>query len=393
MKVEQVYNLVNNTTKEILGENAPTVGGDSLVNVIDVGKSLFDATSVENYMGVLVDHIGRMIFVDRPYAGRAPSVRMDEWEFGSIMEKVDAGIPEAKENKSWSLVDGQTYNQDVFTKPKDVKVKFFNDRVTFDVEMSFVDKQIKSAFSNVTQLNAFFSMIYTKIETSMTIKLDSLIMATINNFIANVYTSGNAAQKINLAADYAGAESLDALIKNPQFIRNAAYQIKLASDHISNISTVFNIGKRVRHTPKDRQKIVMLSDFAAAADIYLQSDTFHNELTKLPNSDRVSFWQYSGNSFAIDDISAIDVIPNTPSGAGTEVKIKGIIACIFDHDALGVNNLDRRVTAHYNSAAEFLNQWYKMDAQYFNDFDENFVLLYAEIPPAPEPVPAEVANN
>lgn len=379
MKVEQVYELVNKTTQEILGDKAPTVGGDNLTKLVDVGKELFDNTDVENYMGILVDHIGRMIFVNRPYSGRAPSVRMDDWEFGSIMEKIDAGIPEAKENKSWKLVDGTTYNQDIFNKPKDVKVKFFNDRVTFDIEMSFVDRQIKSAFSNVNQLNAFFSMIYTKIETSMIIKLDSLIMATINNFIANVYLNGTSAQKINIAQGYTET-SLSALFKNPNFIRDAAYHIKLASDHMTNISKLFNIGKRVRHTEKSRQKIILLSDFAAGADIYLQSDTFHNELTKLPNADRVSFWQYSGDNFSIDEISAIDVIPNTPNGAGSEVKINGILSVIFDREALGVNNFNRRTTSHYNAAAEFLNMWYKMDAQYFNDFDENFILIYAELP-------------
>lgn len=389
MKVAQVYEIVNTLSSEILGSNAPQIGGDNIKDIVDVGRSIFENIPVDNYVKKLVDHIGRMVFVNRPYSGRAPSVLMDGWEYGSILEKVDAGIPEAEANPSWSLTNGQTYNQDVFNGPKDVVVKFYNDKVTFQVAMSFAEEQIKSSFSNVNQLNAFFSMIYTKIDTTLTIRVDSLIMATINNFIANVYNSGNDAQKVNLAENFAGAENLESLLNNKDFIRNAAYQLKVNSDYLTNVSTVFNIGKRVRHTPKDLQKIIMLNAFSAKADIYLQSDVFHNELTALPSAEKVSFWQYSGNKYAIDDVSTVDVIPNTEGGAGVETKVPGVMAVIFDRDALGVNNYNRRTTNHYNGLGEFINFWYKMDSQYFNDFNENFILFYAEIPPATPEEPEE----
>lgn len=389
MKVSQVYEIVNTLSSEILGSNAPQIGGDNIKDIVDVGRSIFENMPVDNYVKKLVDHIGRMVFVNRPYSGRAPSVLMDGWEYGSILEKVDAGIPEAEANPSWSLTNGQTYNQDVFNGPKDVVVKFYNDKVTFQVAMSFAEEQVKSSFSNVNQLNAFFSMIYTKIDTTLTIRVDSLIMATINNFIANVYNSGNDAQKVNLAENFAGAENLESLLNNKDFIRNAAYQLKVNSDYLTNVSTVFNIGKRVRHTPKDFQKIIMLNAFSAKADIYLQSDVFHNELTALPSAEKVSFWQYSGDKYAIDDVSTVDVIPNTEDGAGVETKVLGVMAVIFDRDALGVNNYNRRTTNHYNGLGEFINFWYKMDSQYFNDFNENFILFYAEIPPATPEEPEE----
>lgn len=392
MKVAQVAEIVNNLTAEILGEGAPTAA-DDLSNVVDIGKAIFDATSVDNYVHKLVDHIGRVVFVNRPYSGRAPSVRMEGWEYGSVLEKIDADIPEAKANQSWNLVDGQNYAQDTFNSPKGITVTFWNDRVTFDIEMSFTDMQVKSAFSNGAQLNAFFSMIYTKIDMSMTIKLDSLIMATINNFIANVYTKGGA-QSVNLLAKYKEVNPTSTVtaataMYDLDFIKFAAYQFKLYSRRLTNASKVFNMENRVRHTPVDLQKIIMLDSFADAADVYLQSDTFHNELTKLPNADKISFWQYSGNNYDFADVSAIDIVPNTTAGGAAEVKLSGIIGVIFDRDALGVNNYNRRNTAHYNAAAEFTNMWFKMDAQYFNDFKENFVLFYVADTPAPEPEPEE----
>lgn len=383
MRVEQVYEVLNNATQEVIGAEA--VEQLKIDNVIDIGKTaelMFGGTvPVDNYVRKLIDHIGKLVFVDRKYSGRAPSVLMDGWEYGSIMEKIDAGIPDAEENPTWALVDGQTYNQDKFTAPKDVISKFFNDRVTYQIAISIGEEQVKSAFSSLTQLNGFFSMIYNKIDTSMTIKMDGLVMSTINNFIANVYKSGNALTKVNLLANYNAAfgTQLTAAkaITDPEFIRYAAFQMKLYSRRLTNASVGFNLGGRVRHTPTDLQKVIMLDEFASAADIYLQSDTFHDEFTELPNADRVSFWQGSGTDYSFESTSSIDIIANTPTGP-QNVKVSGILSVIFDRDALGVNNYKKRVTQHYNAVGEFINSFFKMDAQFFNDTNENFILFYVE---------------
>lgn len=380
MKVEQIYSIVNDMTKDHLGENAELASLE-LGNVISVGKTLFESMPVDNYVRSLVNHIGKVVFVNRPYSGRAPSVLMDGWEYGSIMQKIDMGIPEAEKNPKWDLKNGQRYEQDVFNGPQDVRQKFFNDRTTFQVPFSFAEDQVKESFSSVEQLNGFFSMIYTQIDLSLTIKTDALVMATITNFIANIYNSGKAAQKINLLAEYNAAFPTANLTAaqaplDMDFIKFASMRMKEVSSYMGVASTNFNKNSRIRHTPTDRQKIIMLQKFAAAADTYLQSDTFHNEFVKLPSADKVAFWQGSGDSFAFEDISAIDVIPATENGAGTEVKLGGILAIIFDREALGVNNFNSRVTQHYNANGEFINNWYKRDAQYFNDFSENFVMFY-----------------
>ena len=185
MKVEQVYQIVNNATSEMLGSEAMSGTAADLSKIVDLGKTIIDeGNDVDNYVRKLIDHIGKVVFVNRPYKGRAPSVMMDGWEYGSILEKIDAGIPEAETNDMWSLTNGTTYNQDVFTAPSDVRVKMWNKRVTFDIPMSFTYEQVKSAFSSVGQLNGFFSMIAQKIDTSLTIKRDALIMYTLDNFIA-----------------------------------------------------------------------------------------------------------------------------------------------------------------------------------------------------------------
>lgn len=384
MLVTQVYDILNTITNEILGDSI--VVNEDLSNVVDVGRAFENLENgLDNYVRRLQDHIGRMVFVNRVYAGRAPRVLMDGWEYGSIMEKVRARLPEATENESWELQDGASYDPNVFTAPE-VSVKFFNKRITFEIPISITERQVKSSFSNATQLNAFYSMIQTAIENSMTVKLDSLIMRTINTAIAEtlysefdngVYSSGSGVRAVNLLylynQDHAGATiTAEEAIKNPEFIRFAAYIMGTYSDRLTVMSKLFNVEATEKFTPKDKQHFILLSEFARAADVYLQSDTFHDEFTRLPEAELVTYWQGSGTDYAFNSTSKISV--TTPNNH--TVTTDGILGVIFDRDTLGVSNLDRRVTTNYNPKAEFWNEWHKADAGYFLDLSENCVVFF-----------------
>lgn len=395
MKVSQIYSIVNDVADEVLGDSA--VVNEDLSNVVEIGTTIANLSSAayENYVRSLIDHIGRVVFVNRPYAGSAPSVLMDAWEYGSILEKIQAEMPEAQENESWSLQDGYVYEQDTFRKP-DVSAKFFDSKTTFETQMSFAERQSRSAFDSVSQLNAFFSMIDTAIYNGQTVRTDALIMRTINNAIANTinaefaggsgYDAGSGVRAVNLLYLYNQAHvghtlaDLEAAMVEPEFIRFAAYTMSLYQDRMRKLSSLFNIGGKARFTPADRLHFIMLNDFAKAADIYNQSDTFHEQFTRLPNAETVPYWQGSGLTYDIDSVSSINVSVDTPSGSSATISAKGIIGVMFDRDALGVCNVDRRVTTHYNARAEFFNNWYKVDAQYFNDFNENVVVFYAAAP-------------
>ena len=375
MLMTQVYELMNDVTETVLGENA--VVQEDLSNVVDIGDQITNLNLLDNYVRSLVDHIGKMVFVNRPYSGTAPSLLMDSWEYGSILEKVTYdGLPEATENESWTLQDGEEYNPNIFTQPQ-VSAKFYDKRVTFEVPMSFAERQVKSAFSSAAQLNAFFSMIYNAIEKSMTVKVDGLVERTINNVIGETLADANAGvRSIDLLAGYNeqyGTElTAEKAILTPEFIRYASYMFKLYSDRLVKISTLFNAGGKERFTPKDMQKIIMLSEFKTAADVYLQSDTFHNELTKLPSADEVPYWQGSGVGYDFKSTSAI----NVKTASGETVAQAGILGVIFDRDCAGVSNLNRRVTTDWNAKGEFWNNWYKFDAGYFNDFNENAIVFH-----------------
>ena len=386
MDVKQIAGIMNDVTGTILGKN--DVVSEDLSNIVDVGKEILDTGNVDNYVRTLVDRIGKVVFVNKAYKGSAPSVMMDGWEYGSILEKISCELPMAEENESWNLKDGQEYKQDIFHAPK-VSAKFFNKKVTFEVDMSFTEMQVKESLGSAEELNGFMSMLVNAIDKSMTIKMDSLIMRTINNMTAetvrnsltadsktgySAVTSTKAVNLLKLFNDKFG-QSLTAekAITSPEFIRFASLTMSLYRDRMSKISTLFNVGQKERFTAPDALHTILLSDFESAANVYLQSGTFHKEVTAMSSAETVPYWQGSGTAYDFSSVSSIDVKVGDKAAA---IKLSGILGVMFDRDALGVTNMSRRVTTNYNAKAEFFNTFFKFDAGYFNDLNENFVVFF-----------------
>lgn len=383
MEVKQIYEFVNDTVKEVLGDEA--LVQEDLSNIVDIGNAVFDGNAFDKYVRSLVNHIGRVIFVNRKYNGSAPSVLMDGWEYGSILQKISSEMPEAEENESWELIDGASYDPNIFRKPV-AEQKFFNKKTTFEIDRSITEKQVKQSFSSAEQLNGFISMLYNEVDKAMTVMTDNLIMRTINNFIGetlhnafpNGTYTGTHIRAVNLLAEYNtqyGTQlTKDKCMVDPAFIRFAAYRMGLYKDRLARISTLFNVGGAQRFTPNDMLHFVTLSDFNTAANIFLQSDVYHNDYVRLPKSETIPFWQGSGTDYSFSNVSAI----NIKTTSGDTVSIDGVLGAMFDRDALGVANFERRITTNYNPKAEFTNYFYKQDAQYFNDLNENFVVFFVQ---------------
>ena len=393
MKIEQVYSLVNASTKDILGET--DIVSQDLSNIVDIGTSIVNSNNVDNYVKSLVDHIGKVIFVNRPYTGSVPNVLMDKWEFGSVLEKISADLPEAVENKSWELTNGVDYSPNVFYKPT-VSAKFYNSKVTFEVDISFTERQVKESFSNAEQLNAFVSMLYNAVERSMTVKIDSLVMSTINNAIAQVI---NHAMPSVVNGDYSQATSTPQAINllkiyndtfsktltkttcltDIDFLKWCCIILSTYAKRMSRMSTLFNVGGKPRFTPKEDLNIIMLQDFYANMRVNLASDTYNKEDLLLPTDiTTIPYWQGSGNDYGDSKVSKINVKIKTDENTTKDIEMNGIMAVMFDRNALGVCNMDRRVTTNYNPKAEFFNNFYKFECSYFNDLDENFIVFFIQ---------------
>lgn len=382
MTVTQVYELVNTAMGEAIGQTE--LVKEDLSGLGMAATALFDANAMDNYVKSLVNHIGRVIFVDRVYTGTTLNILRDGWEYGSVLEKVQADLLAATENISWKLEAGRSYDPNIFTPPT-ATASFWNHKLTFEIDISITTMQVKESFSSATQLNGFVSMIYNTIAKSITVKLDELIMRVVNDLISKViyaeypdadYSTKSGVRAINLLflynQKYGTQLTADKAYTDPDFVRFAAYQMSLISDRMVKINMIYNVGGKARFTPKDLQHIVLLSDFEKAASVYLYSDTYHNELVRLPAAETVPFFQGSGTDYSFESISSI----NITNSEGNEVNISGIIGVIFDRDAAMVANHNSRVTSNYNARAEFTNLFYKEDVSLFNDKDEQCVVFF-----------------
>lgn len=382
MDIKQVYELANLGVANALGKT--DVLKADLSNLVDVGTEIFNNKSLDKFVNALVDRIGRVVFVDRVYNSKVPDVLMDNWEYGAVRQKIDVEMPEATENETWELQDGASYDPNIFHQPK-ASAKFFNKYKTFEIDISVTDIQARSAFESPAQLNGFISRLFTKVQNKLKRLVDTLKLYTIDSAIASVYhadigagtpstTSGvKAVNLLKLYNDTAGKTLTKVqALHDTDFLKFASRKIMAYSDYRTQMSELFNVGGKDRFTEKNLQHIILLSDFKRSADTYLQSETFHNEFTKLPEAQVVNYWQGSGKKYALDDIAKL----NVKDAEGNDVAIDCLIGCIFDRYRLGVCCQDSHVNTQYNGKAEFTNYFYKFKAGYFNDLNENRVIFF-----------------
>lgn len=382
MEVKQVYDFVNKAVQQAIGATA--IIQEDLANVVEIGDAIFNANALDKYIDALINHIGRCVFVTRPYKGVLANLQMDAWEFGSVLEKVTMKMPKAEENESWELTDGAVYEENQFYQPK-VTAKFYNKMTTFEVPISITEKQVKQSFSNATQLNSFVSMIFNAIENSMTMKTEELSRRALNNIIAETmydfYGSGSqtgssGTRAVNLLYLYNQIAptpiTKDDALYDENFLKFASYRMSLYIDRLKSMSVLFNVGGEERFTPRDLLHVVFLTNFAKASDMYLQSDTFHKELVELPNYESIPYFQGTGTDYEFDNVSKI----NVKTASGNTIEINGVVGVMFDHNAVAINNFNKRTTSKWNAKAEFTNYWNKQDARYFNDLNENCVVFF-----------------
>ena len=374
MTVAQISTLLNTVYSEFVGDSA--LVQEDLSNVVDAGTTVFSSNWKENYVKSLIDQIGKMVFVDRPYNGFAPSILRSDWEYGSILAKVRAKDFEAVDNPSWQLTAGQTVDQFEFNPPV-AKQTFWNHKESWQIECSFAEEQVKSAFSSAQQLNAFFSMIESTISNSRTQYMDALVMRTINGFMAEKIHATNGVINVLSAynTDYGTSLTAAKAHTDPHFLRYLAYTIMDLRDRLKVKNSIYNMGGTgyTRDTPDDFMHVVLNSAYSRAIDVMMTADTYHDDMVSIGSYDTVPFWQGSGTAYAMADRTSINV--KLPSDNTETVTQQYIIGVMFDRDAMAINNTNMRVTSSYNANGEYYNNFYKVDTSNMIDTAENGIIL------------------
>lgn len=415
MLVNQIATMLNDLGKAMVGLDVTFA--DDLKNIVDAGKQILDFTSsdkknFDNFMEKMIDRVGYVMDVNRSYRSQAPNILKNSWDYGSLLMKVRAELMDAQDNSTWQLAEipngtGLSNDQDplgnqiipsrldpfVLNKPN-VSAKFYNKKVTYEVPITLVDYQLREAFTSAAEMSRFIAMIENRIRVKRTLSTDALIMATIRNLAGVKLATGKA---INLLPLY-NATIVTPIIAadfwtNPDAIRFANKMISLNAKYMEGASTLYNEGDYVTFTPSDRLKAVFLAEFVKDAEVYLYSDTFHNEYDKLEGYSEIAYWQGSSTDGSLTSRSTIqgtfiDNDEKLVSGAAD-----GVIAVLFDEEAAAVCCENDRTTSQRNGRAEYVNYFYKWDAMYMNDLEENCIVFYVSDDTIAGSFPAAAPTN
>lgn len=376
MLVTQVFEFVNVAQKEVLGESAITL--EDLSNIVDVGKALEDLDDgYENFYKAMANRIGRMLFESRTYEGKYKKLYRDSWEFGSIMGKVQAELLEATENESYQIINGASYDPYVVNLPV-ITSKFYNKAVTLEIDVTTPVDQIKQSFKSADEMVKFASMLEVMVNNSMEVKLEILASRAVNNLIGATVSSGGA-RVINLVTEWntSMGTTLNAVtaLLDKDFLNYAVSRLLEVKGYLEDYTKLYNLGEKARFTKGDRLAVEINSTFASRVKTRLASNTYHDDLVSLPNYEEVSYWQGVGTDGGISSRMSIQATIVDEDGETQDVTASNVVCAMFDIDACGIVQPQKKITTAYNAKAEYYNSFHKWLARYFNDFNQQAVVF------------------
>ena len=382
MDTKQIAEFLNATQQDIL--NNQVIVNQDLSNIVDLGKALFTENQNNNFLNNLVDRIATTIFDNKMYKANDLGIVKSNYEYGGALQKIYTKLPKATLSNTWELQDNTEYNQDIYLKPV-IITKYYNKQVVYNIPISSLTyKQLENAFTSRESITQLFDMIVTSVMNSIEFNKEILEQTTLNNLIAETlakdlnggtdYTTKSTLKVVNLLHLYNSTHTDAQLDKtnclyNKDFIKFAVETIKMCKTRLTKYSKSFNVGELETFTDTESQRLVLIDNFKSAIDTTI-IDSYNVENLQL-NAKSVPYWQGSASEYLFTDCSRI----NATTASGQSIDISGIIGVLFDKDACGVWKSDFRIKTHENSAAEFVNYWYKLEASYYNDLNKNAIVF------------------
>lgn len=388
MKVNQIYSLLNDINAQMFGADAIDV--NDLRGIISMGKSIVgDGTQTDIFLGKLVDRIGKTVIRTLDLELEFPTLFMDSFEFGAILEKITVNPFESIESSEYEIgTQNFEPTYDRVMKNQNIIVKFFTDSTTWKFQTTIPDDLFSTAFTSESMMSQFIEAIVNAMTDSMTIAIDNMSRTAVNNFIAEKIKANNGV--INLLTGYntmVGAGNtltVKQAMHNKEFARYASQEIRKYVKYLAKPSVLYNIGDGnggdvVRATSRDNCHILMLTDMVSLFDAYLLSDSYR-DLYNLPYFVEVAYWQGNKGESTINDFatnSSIKVTPSSEYGQDkpTNVEQSGVVCVLADRQAIATGLNKRRAGSWYNSIDAYTNISSTAMIQYINDLSENGIIF------------------
>lgn len=369
MDTTQVYDIVNSLAQQSMGESALTVtdvqGLISLGNVV-----LSSTTNTEAYLNTLVQRIGKTQISFRPYTSKLSDMVFDDMEWGGIVQKVKYEAPDAVEDPSPELEDGQSVDHYKVYKGK-VNQKLFVTRAPYMFPITTPEAWIEEAFTGPSKMASFMNAIQGEVSNKAELSVENLGRATLANLIAELAGTNREVHLITLFTA-AGGETVTAenALTNGDFLRFAVSTIKTYMDMFTEMSSgQFNEQGVTRHTPYADQRLRLVTDFVRALESASYWNAFNEEYVKLAGFTKMNFWQ------SIQKGSRMNININRASD-GEAKEVNNVLAVLNDRWACGTYRQYRRVaTTPINAAGLYYNTYWHEKQLWFNDLSENAVIF------------------
>lgn len=404
------YALINAIAAEATGQNGSIQALDSS-SFVSVGETILN-TGTENTLNAISVVLGRTFMAVRPYKAKLAIINaLNSGLYTNRMRKISYYSREAQasgafntnlytehamgydngSNGGASLATMWEQNQPV---PLELN---FGGRSVWDESTTIYEDQLQAAFRDEASFAQFMSGVMTEKGNDIETAKEAFNRATLLNFLGGIYemdqnvSTGSA---IDLAAgfntkygtNYTRAQLL--YDHKDEFLEYFVATVKYISDTLTNRSAKYHwspaktIGGTsytlLRHTPKDRQKLILLSRDFYDAEATVLPAIFNPQYLSIQNFESVDFWQNENEPEKVDIVPAIpDYTDPTEQTVGNRVQFDHLVGVLYDADAMMVDyQLDAAYSTPVEARKRYRNIWWHFARNAVNDFTENAVLFY-----------------
>lgn len=411
LTTKDAYQIINLLVKEATGQDA-TIQAVDPSSFVSVGETIL-ATGVENTLNALSMVLGRTFMAVRPYNAKFGVLNsIDSGLYANRMRKISFYSREA-------VVDGAS-NTDLKTNfaegydngsnsgasapsmwEQQPSIPFelnFGGSSEWQMVQTVYEKQLQVAFRGPEEFAQFVSGMMTEKANEIEMTKEAFNRMTVLNAMAGVYdlSTSMAGSSVNLTAEFNaefGTSYTTADLLGPshftEFLEFFVGYIKILSDQMTHNSKKFHwaptktVGANtytiLRHTPKDRQKLMLYNPFWIKAEARVKPAIFNERYLDFGKFEGVDFWQNENDPSAISITPAIpDVtLANGTQTAGNAVTLDTVIGFMFDEDALLTDfQYESSDTTVLESRKKYRNIWYTFRKNACVDYSEKMVLLY-----------------
>lgn len=383
LTANQIYTIVNEVAQQAMGSKAIAVVDNQ--GLISLGNTVLgsDATK-NNFINALTDRIGRTIVSFRAYHSHFPDFERDSIEWGNILQKLKIAMPNAEEDDSYNLEDGESVDQYKINKAK-VNQMLFTTETPWQTHITVHLEDLEKAFIDSTAMGAFISGMFGEVQNRIELAMENLSMNCVNNYMAEIIKRKETAPNriVNLVTEYKEKTGVDhtteplTALDDEEFLKYVVRRINSISttmEYMTNgmynsatDTTGGDASANSRHTPKSEQRMMLFIDLVNSLKTNINSKAFNMEQVAIDIPFKtVPFWQ------SLKSPSEI----NIKSDSDTSTKTSGVMGILYDKEAMGTfKKKYNSITSPINAAGQYYNVFYHMITMYYNDLTENAVLF------------------